>query len=201
MNEYDPFNENPIENNTPAEEAAAGNENEALHSADAVWGAETARPAEPEPDFREQPSDREASYQNSHYNYAGPAFTARPAGGAYTGRRNEPSDSYTVQAQTKQEKRRSGFWKKAVALALVCALLGGGAGFGGALLANRMNKSGAESGKDATNVQVAAPRESTELNVITVDSGKLMNAAQVYAANVNSTVGITTEITTTNWWG
>ena len=51
-----------------------------------------------------------------------------------------------------------------------------------------------------TAVQVAAPRETTELNLVTVDSGKLMTASQVYKANVNSTVGITTEITT-NWWG
>ena len=33
-----------------------------------------------------------------------------------------------------------------------------------------------------------------------MDSGKEMTAAEVYAANVNSTVGITTSITT-NYWG
>ena len=33
-----------------------------------------------------------------------------------------------------------------------------------------------------------------------IDTGKLMTAAEVYAANVNSTVGITTAITT-NYWG
>ena len=38
------------------------------------------------------------------------------------------------------------------------------------------------------------------LNTVTVDSGKEMTAAEVYAANVNSTVGSTTSITT-NYWG
>lgn len=43
-------------------------------------------------------------------------------------------------------------------------------------------------------------RENTVIDSVTVDTGKLMNAAQVYAAYVNSTVGITTSITT-NFWG
>ena len=43
-------------------------------------------------------------------------------------------------------------------------------------------------------------RESSVLNTVTVDTGKEMTAAEVYAANVNSTVGITTSITT-NYWG
>ena len=43
-------------------------------------------------------------------------------------------------------------------------------------------------------------RENSVLNTVTVDTGKEMTAAEVYAANVNSTVGITTSITT-NYWG
>lgn len=43
-------------------------------------------------------------------------------------------------------------------------------------------------------------RESSVIETVPVDTGKLMTAAQVYAANVNSTVGITTSVTT-NFWG
>lgn len=43
-------------------------------------------------------------------------------------------------------------------------------------------------------------RESTVINTHKIDTSKLMTPAQVYAANVNSTVGITTAVTT-NFWG
>ena len=88
-----------------------------------------------------------------------------------------------------------------MALALVCTLLGGAAGVGGSLLTNRLSsKNTPAASNSGTSIQVGAPRESTELSVITVDSGKQMTASEVYKKNVNSTVGITTEITT-NWWG
>ena len=133
----------------------------------------------------------------SGYDYSGPAYTARPDQSSRPAYQSQPAPQ-----PVKAEKKRSGgFWKKAVALALVCVLLGGGAGFGGALLANKLQaKQSPASSARGTAVQVAAPRETTELNLVTVDSGKLMTASQVYKANVNSTVGITTEITT-NWWG
>ena len=116
----------------------------------------------------------------------------------YTQRSSAPATPPVHPAQT-PKKKRSGFWKKAVAAALAVVLLGGGAGMGGAALMNHLQKNG--SSDSSTNVQVAVPRETKDLNIVTVDSGKLMTAAQVYKSNVNSTVGITTEITTTNYWG
>ena len=44
-------------------------------------------------------------------------------------------------------------------------------------------------------------RENVTLNINEIETGKLMTAAEVYAANVNSTVGIQTSITSTNFWG
>ena len=151
-----------------------------------------------QPAYEDQPVYQEPSYQNYYYSSA-PAYTARPDQ-SY----RPESQPQTAAREIKAEKKRSGgFWKKAIALALVCCLLGGAAGFGGALLANRMNHKAlpASSSNSGTAVQVAAPRETTDLSAVTVDSGKLTTASQVYKANVNSTVGITTEITTTNWWG
>ncbi len=230
MNEYDPFDEKKLEDSAPEDEAArwepeagrqafgpaaeiagfdAGFNASNSAGADAHVGPSSepaGTDAQPDADSTEQDRpvyQEQPAYQNYYY-ASDPRYTARPAQGysAYGQTRTEPTQSaHTVYAQTKTEKRRSGFWKKAVALALVCCLLGGAAGFGGALLANRVSPKSAAPAQSGSSVQVAAPRESTELNVVTVDSGKLMNAAQVYEANVNSTVGITTEITTTNWWG
>ena len=44
-------------------------------------------------------------------------------------------------------------------------------------------------------------REPATIDVNKIDTSKIMTAAEVYALNVNSTVGITTSITTTNYWG
>ena len=228
MNEYDPFDEQKFEKtendapeswddalNTAPEELSDPAGAEARidpssdydpHSCDA--SAEADAPISPAADpFGSAAGETRQDYQNYYY-ASGPSGTARPAQGWSTygqSQAEQTQSAHSVYAQTKQEKRRSGgFWKKAVALALVCCLLGGGAGFGGALLANKLQpaKTNAVNGPGSGSVvQVAAPRESTELNVITVDSGKLKTAAQVYETNVNSTVGITTEITTTNIWG
>ncbi len=43
-------------------------------------------------------------------------------------------------------------------------------------------------------------RENSVIEMVEVETGELMTPAEVYAANVNSTVGITTSITT-NFWG
>ena len=134
------------------------------------------------------------------YHNCAPIETPRPA------QSEAPRREARVEPQTHKVKQQSGgFWKKAVALVLVCILLSGAAGVGGALLVNKLQsreqKPSLDSGKGQATVQLATPRETAELNVVSVDSGKLLTAAQVYAQNVNSTVGITTEIITTNLWG
>ena len=77
-----------------------------------------------------------------------------------------------------------------VAIGLVLALLMGllGSAIGNSLF-----------GKGSTTIY-EGQRESSVIDVAKVDTGKLMTAAEVYAANVNSTVGITTSVTT-NFWG
>lgn len=96
------------------------------------------------------------------------------------------------QAPTPPEKQKHSFGKKAVALALSCALIGGLAGFGGASLAG--------SGRHDSTIR-EGQRTNTVINVSQVDTSRQLTAAEVYAANVNSTVGITTSAVTTNFWG
>lgn len=85
---------------------------------------------------------------------------------------------------------------KVVALALACSLLGG-AVTAGALTADEWLDRPDE---DEVSSVLEGQRENTVLDIVKIDTGKLMTPAEVYAANVNSTVGITTA-TTTNFWG
>ena len=86
---------------------------------------------------------------------------------------------------------------KITALALSCSLLGGAFGAGGAILGSRYFKS-----DDISNISGAlqGQRESSTIEISKIDTSKLMTPAEVYALNVNSTVGITTSVTT-NFWG
>ncbi len=166
----------------------------------------TARPTQ-----NAEPHSNPAGYGGQGYgapNYAAPNYGTpnygAPNYGPYYVNPNYAAPHYSApqdpQAPARTKQRSGGFAKKAVALALVCTLLGGGAGVGGALLVNSRTQA-KTSESSSTSVQVATPRETKDLNVVTVEKGKLMTASEVYKSNVNSTVGITTEVTTTNFWG
>ena len=87
------------------------------------------------------------------------------------------------------------FWKKPgtmVAGLLVAAML---AGFGGSAIGNAVF--GGSGGGTTVN---EGKRPTSVINTASIDTSKQMTAAEVYAKNVNSTVGITTQVTT-NYWG
>lgn len=111
--------------------------------------------------------------------------------------RPEPVNQQTEQPKPKKEKKP---WStgKVVALALCCSLLGGA--FGASIL-SLVNGTGSAStsNPNVSNVLVGQ-RETSKININEIDTGELLSAAEVYAANVNSTVGITTMVTT-NYWG
>lgn len=93
--------------------------------------------------------------------------------------------------QPKPRKKKGG---KLVALCLVCAIVGGiagGAGVGAATGAFAQDKTTIYEGT----------RTPTVVNVSNVTGKDLLTAPEIYATYVGSTVGITTEITTTNVWG
>lgn len=105
----------------------------------------------------------------------------------------DPNQSPFVAPQ-KPRKNRLGL--KITALALCCSLLGGAMGAGGIIL---YQNSLEQSDVKATAIYTS-DREVTPVAMTTVKAGEAKTAAQVYAENVNSTVGITTSITT-NFWG
>jgi len=110
-----------------------------------------------------------------------------------------PWDSnYTERPQPAQKKTG---WTggKVIAIALVCSLLGGLFGAGGMFLAGQLFTAQPEEQKNVSTL-LEGTRENIVLETTQINTGKLMTPAEVYAANVNSTVGITTSITT-NYWG
>lgn len=105
--------------------------------------------------------------------------------------------SQTPQAP-KKKQHRGGAW--VVALALCFAILGGAIGGGTVWLLTRNNTTSAGGSSSTTTIQQGR-HENVTVDINEIETGKLMTAAEVYAKNVNSTVGIQTSITSTNLWG
>ena len=104
----------------------------------------------------------------------------------------EPVYVPPVEEQKKKKKKKRG--GAIVAVALCCSLLGGAVGAGTVIGVNAMLH------RTSHSTILKGDRENTVLDITQIDTGRLMTAAEVYAANVGSTVGITTSITT-NFWG
>lgn len=116
--------------------------------------------------------------------------------------RDIPADMPPVDQPKKPHKKSGG--KKGVALALVCALLGGGMGVGGGFLGASLARGDLPQtvvSGDGVSTVMQGVRETSVLQIQQIDSSKELTAAEVYAANVNSTVGIVTSAVTTNFWG
>ena len=114
----------------------------------------------------------------------------------------QPSASQPASQPEPAPQKKSGKAGKVVALLLACALVGGGSGWGAAALAQKNSSAAAAptaASSDAS-VMLEGKRQTAALQVASVDTSKLLTASEVYAQNVNSTVGITTSITT-NYFG
>ena len=113
----------------------------------------------------------------------------------------DPQDLPACQPQhtpKKRRKRRSGL--RFAATALCFSLIGTLFGAGGAILYNHLtDKDPAEDSPQLT-VMAKGLRQSSVIETVRLDTGKQLTPAEVYAANVGSTVGITTSVTT-NIWG
>ena len=91
--------------------------------------------------------------------------------------------------------RKKGSGAKIVALALCCALAGGLVGGGSAWYLSRSLGSG-----ESTTLY-EGQHEPINVDTASVKSGDVLSAAQIYAANVDACVGITTELVTQNTFG
>lgn len=92
---------------------------------------------------------------------------------------------------------------KVIALALCCSLAGGAAGAGGMQVINSFlaTETKAEEEETGDNSKIlVGQRDDSQLQAVYVDTSKEMTASEIYAASVNSTVGIRTSVTT-NYFG
>lgn len=116
-----------------------------------------------------------------------------------------PTNEYRVedmgpvmpQEQPPKKEKKKRFWPKALTLCLVCALLGGAGGIAGS--AYYFGKNGGPGGGSTTIYE--SDREPTAVTVSYTNTGKELSTEEIYASWVNSTVGISTEIVTTNYFG
>jgi serine protease Do len=90
--------------------------------------------------------------------------------------------------------KKKGSGKRIAALILACAIVGGGAGVGGAALYAKATAS------NASTVVYEQERPQVQ-TVVNSTSGKAMTPAELYAANLGSCVGITVSTTSTNIFG
>ena len=109
-------------------------------------------------------------------------------------------ESFVVQDEMKQPKKKNPMGFKIVALCLACTLLGGGAGLGAAL-AVRGGGQPAVSTEPDTIFESTAPATDAVAVTTLPEEGSALTPAQVYARNVGSCVGITVSTTTTNVFG
>ena len=118
----------------------------------------------------------------------------------------EPNPNYY-----KPPKKEKSGWPAGlvIAVTLVCSLLAGAFGAGGMYLATtfmddtKPSTNGTQpnnSGTSQSTTILEGDRENVVIDITKIDTSKVMTQAEVYASNVNSTVGITTSITT-NLWG
>ena len=117
----------------------------------------------------------------------------------YAGTPHTTSEYRYVPERKKKKKKQP--WVFTLILVLCCSLLSGAMGVGGVLLMQNLQAEEApEIPEQDISYIMQGVRENSVIEMVTVETGKLMTPAEVYAANVNSTVGITTSVTT-NFWG
>ena len=149
--------------------------------------------------FEQNNENQHISY-NSYVSEDGADTNAGASYGENTGAEAEapfvqpqqPAQNYEMP----KKHKKNGTAAKVAALALCCAMVGGVCG--GALGAKIVPQNAKAS---ASSTVLQGTRENTVIGVKNIDTSKELTAAEVYAQNVNSTVGITTSITSTNLWG
>ncbi|MBR3143483.1 MAG: trypsin-like peptidase domain-containing protein [Clostridiales bacterium] len=115
---------------------------------------------------------------------------------------NTEQDNLSLTSAPTPAPKKTGGAAKVIALALCCSLVGGAAGAGGVFALDALkggSKVATESSKEDSTVLVGS-RDNASIKLTSVDTSNELTAAEIYANNVNSTVGITTTVTA-NYYG
>ncbi len=135
-------------------------------------------------------------FNNSHENNG----QVRWNGSTYSTNHYRVEDVQGPEVPPKAPRKKNRGAAKAVALVLCCALVGGGAGVGGAARYGSMNSGGAGS---STTIHENNAVPTTTVNVHEANGLTPMSLTEIYAAYANSCVVITcqTPYTTNTWFG
>lgn len=101
---------------------------------------------------------------------------------------NTQNDFHVQQPAPKPPKKHNGMGR-AVALVLCCALVGGGAGLGGAALYDNLG------GNSNSTTIYQNTTQGTQVNVQQADGVKEMTLEEIYASYADSCVNITCQVT------
>lgn len=139
-------------------------------------------------------------YQPEHYQWSGDVYTYQIPSSS-----EPPLNTQSPEEPKPTETKKKKGALRMIAVALCCSLFGGVVGAGGVLLGQKYYLDDEERivgtvGDRENSSILEGVRENSVIETVQVETGELLSAAEVYAANVNSTVGITTSITT-NFWG
>ena len=159
------------------------------------------------PETGSQPVQGESTFQQEQYPEQGYADAHYEPAGESTvpPRYYTPPERPVKEPRVKKEKKASGFgWGKAICVALVAALLGGF--IGSALTAGSLNARMTELEKNVSqqseSIQAVADSQEKAQTVAAeaAETGSL-SAAQIYEQACDQVVGITTDVTFTNFFG
>ena len=129
-----------------------------------------------------------------------PLYESEPYRYSYSTPHSAPQAHYEPTPKPPKKKKRF-IW--VIVLALCFSIFGSALGAGGVLLAQHyMAQEEEPLTQEEENISniLQGQRENSVINIVDIDTSSVMTPAEVYAANVNSTVGITTTVTT-NFWG
>ena len=142
--------------------------------------------------------EKENIYSDAHYTPAGE--------GPVPPRYYTPPEPKKQEKRENKEKSRAGRIVGVIALCLVCALIGGllGAGFMSRSLDDRVEAlEQARTEEALSQITQAASGESagTQATAVAQKSGSALSASEIYAAACEQVVGVSTEVTYTNFFG
>ena len=129
-----------------------------------------------------------------------PPYESEPYRYTYATPNQNPQARYEPAPKQEKKKRRYAW---VIVLALCFSIFGSALGAGGVLFAQHyMAQEEEPVTQEEENISniLQGQRENSVINIVDIDTSSIMTPAEVYAANVNSTVGITTTVTT-NFWG
>ena len=151
--------------------------------------------------MNEYENPNELPREDTHYEViSNPGEPNRSDPCSYYAGTTDTSAEYRYIPEPKKKKKKK-LWVLVLILVLCCSLLSGAMGVGGVLLMQHLQgEETPEAPEQDISYILQGVRENSVIERVEVETGKLMTPAEVYAANVNSTVGITTSVTT-NFWG